>query len=441
MKETVKKPTLPARSRRVQFLEDHGLKARIPTIRSSDFQRAMSDPFGYYLTRRLGLADPLRFSEALSEGSWFHSMFERVPDFAADEENAGLEWDSFVAHHRKTLREACAEAGLGQEATEKFIHQDHLAQVKASSCFSALMSYALPGMKGTTLKDWILDEGRWHLLGTEIEVADYKYQTDPGQAKPSLLVARFDSLMVQKTDRGHALWIVDPKTCSGSARERLQTCPIEFQTLLYMTLAARLARVYNDGVPPHPSMSGVLDRLEELGVPRGTLYVAGMIHVAVRKCPLVFGTKDRPHEEYEHRLKTGPRRGQIEIRRRYTGDEPLPHLYGERCRRWYFAEGEFTHMRDEHEEDPPVNLSIVYFDKETEARAMKLAAPIEKLAFLPPDPDLFIKNHKGVVDFSGKLTKLAPFYLTEYTEWPNLVASQGLVQRWRDEHLMQGDDE
>jgi hypothetical protein len=420
---------------RIDFLIENGIVPKIPTIRSSDFQKAMSDPFGYYLTRRLGLADPLRWSEALSQGSWFHSMFERVADFDSDPDNAELEWDSFVAHHRKTLKAACVEAGLGAEAVRKFLHNDELAQIKAGSCFAALMNYPVPGMNNQTLKEWLLDEDRWTCLGTEIEIASPQYLS--GLALKNLMVARFDALMVQKTDKGHALWIVDPKTCSGSARDRLQTCPIEFQTCLYLTMAHRLVYHYNEtDVLPHPTMVPVIEKLEALGVPRGTLYVAGMIHVAVRKCPLVFGMKDRPHEEYEHRLKTGPRRGQIEIRKKYLSDEPSPLLYGKRCHNWYFAEGEFTHLRDEHEQDPPVNMSIVYFDGSVVHQAMQMVVPIAELAQREPDPLCFMKNHKGVQDFSGNLTKFAPFYLTEYTEWPNLIASQGLVQRWRDEELM-----
>ena len=59
-----------------RWLEAHGMVAEVPTIRSSDYESCLGNPFGYYLTRRLGLSDALRWSEALSRGSWFHKRFE-----------------------------------------------------------------------------------------------------------------------------------------------------------------------------------------------------------------------------------------------------------------------------------------------------------------------------------------------------------------------------
>ena len=61
-------PTDRAKSARI-YLEPEGLVARVPSIRSSDYGSALSDPFGYYLRRRLGLTPPLLYSEALARGS------------------------------------------------------------------------------------------------------------------------------------------------------------------------------------------------------------------------------------------------------------------------------------------------------------------------------------------------------------------------------------
>ena len=67
-------PTDRARSAR-HYLESEGLVPRIPSIRSSDYSSSLSDPFGYYLRRRLGLIPALSYSEALSRGSYFHTLF------------------------------------------------------------------------------------------------------------------------------------------------------------------------------------------------------------------------------------------------------------------------------------------------------------------------------------------------------------------------------
>ena len=54
------------------WLESQGLVAKEPAIRSSDYETILSCPFQYYLSRRLGLVSALRWSAALSRGSWFH---------------------------------------------------------------------------------------------------------------------------------------------------------------------------------------------------------------------------------------------------------------------------------------------------------------------------------------------------------------------------------
>jgi hypothetical protein len=57
------------------LLAQHGLVERRPPVRSSDF-RSLGSPFHYYLTRKLGLVPALRYSVALSQGTWFHAALE-----------------------------------------------------------------------------------------------------------------------------------------------------------------------------------------------------------------------------------------------------------------------------------------------------------------------------------------------------------------------------
>lgn len=58
--------------------------AEVPPSRASDYSLCLSNPFQYYLTRRLGLVPMLSWSEALSAGTWMHEraryFFQSFPN-------------------------------------------------------------------------------------------------------------------------------------------------------------------------------------------------------------------------------------------------------------------------------------------------------------------------------------------------------------------------
>ena len=241
----------------------------------------------------------------------------------------------------------------------------------------------------------------------------------PSPYDEATLGAQFDCVVYQSST--NKLWIIDLKTCGCDPTVRLSTCEIEFQTQLYLDVAQRLID------------SGSWQ--EQYDLP-GDVSLGGFIHVAIEKPNIKFGQNDRPCEETLHILKSGPRKGQTEVRRAYFG-EPLLHLYVERCGRWYRHEGEFSHKPHDH---PHINRSVTrasllkspIHGKEYEARLRYLVS----LATMTPEPANFRMGNIRSLTGAGREHHLLPFYTQPVGDWPSLISELGLIQKFRDPGLV-----
>lgn len=389
------------------YLEAHGICPVVPTIRGSDFDQSLRDPFRYYLTRRLGLTDCLSYSEALSQGTWFHRRFF---DWSLPEEMAKTRMRAAFDERVEELTTICRAHGIGEESMMNILDQEERDMKLADVWWQAFSRIKLPGY-GRTLEEWLQRPG-FRDLGGEMEMGYWN------EGHAVTCVIQPDRLVYDEDQ--NLLWIFDPKTTATSTLDRLLLCPIEFATQHYLHVLDHLV-----------TMGLVSDTF---GLPHD-VRVGGMIHVAYRKPTIRLSPQDRDFEEAEHMLRSGPRKGEIEVRRSYRG-EPKWDNYLQRCVRWMLGEGEYEgHHR---EEDPVVNVSVVgraIFDdiswKKEYARRLSHLADLAKMRALP---ERFLRPGIRGYGSQGR-DPLADFYLADVQDWPALIKEKRLIQWWRDEHL------
>ena len=387
------------------WLEDKGLVARTPALRSSDFESILSCPFQYYLSRRLGIVSALRWSAALSRGSWFHRRLELFQKTKTEAFEQMLRW---LAESQEKLEVLLNNRGVKASAKANIFDREEKDMLMALSWFEAMQQFQVPG-KGSVID--YLHKPWFRVIGSEI-VGEYNH---PEYGR---LLAQFDVLLYHK--KQNALYIVDAKTCTGSTIQRLSTCPIEFQTQHYIHILNFLVK------------SGEVSKQYDLPE---DVRVGGMIHIAVQKPSIEFGMNDRDFELVNHELKRGPRKGQIEQRRIYSG-EPRWENYRDRCKRWFLAEGEYEDKKPERVSDPPVNFSHTFasstLDREGTCEYHSRLQWVHSFATREGTPGSFPMSANHLRNF-GRLSPFAPFYLTRVEDWPSIITSEGFQQEDRDD--------
>lgn len=215
------------------------------------------------------------------------------------------------------------------------------------------------------------------------------------------------------------LWPLDLKSTAMKAQDRCASFLLEMQTLLY----PRMVQENLDGV-----ISTLLGDIIDKQKPR----VGGMIHLVTEKPQIKFCDKDRNFTEKPHELKSGPRKGQIEIRREYYG-EPVYTNYLSRVRSWFEGTGEYEPQRALIEASPRVEISVVPMDDivSNEPRLKEKVLRIGDLATREPNPLLFPYNSQSIFTKSG-LSHYAPFYLNPPSTWPILMDQHGFLIKHRE---------
>ena len=409
MPPKTKPPSIPKGMGRdaLEFLEHHGFMARTPAIRSSDYESSLRCPFQYYLSRRLGLTPCLRWSEALSRGSWFHKRAEYWKDTQVVAET---KMKYALEEREEELKEICEARGIIGGSRESILLREKKDMQTATAWFEAASKFIIKeenGIKKSFIE--VLERPWWRELCLEC-VLQYDHP------EYGTLITQPDILLYHKTQ--NKIWIVDFKTCAESPSTRLQTCPIEFQTQHYMFVAHYLIQ------------EGTLQKHFDLPE---DVEVGGMMHIAVQKPSIQFGSKDKDFDEKHHTLSRGPRKGQVEMRRTYHG-EPKFSNYLKRIKDWYNSEGEYEHLAPERILDPPVNISSTYFTPLDTTFAMQYHSRlchIRRYATVDPAPGNFPLSVKNVSQH-GKLSPFAPFYLSPVVDWPNIVQQEGFLFEDRD---------
>ena len=99
-----------------EFLEYHGYVSRQPSIRSSDYELVLSNPFQYYLSRRMGLIPCLQWSDALARGGWFHTYLEYINHSESVIDEA---YNDAITNRKDELKEICEQRGIKGESKDK----------------------------------------------------------------------------------------------------------------------------------------------------------------------------------------------------------------------------------------------------------------------------------------------------------------------------------
>jgi len=397
-----------------RWMEYHGIVDTTPSIRSSDYEGVLHCPFQYYLSRRLGLAPALRWSKALSRGSWFHKRLELYRETPEVIKNA----TSVMLDDRlEELEEICQAIGIKGESKDKVLDREKKDFDCAMAWYEVSMNLQIPQQKVPTVHEFLKQDHFRH-LGSEVGVR--LHMPSDHRSGKVRLTGMYDTLLYHTEQ--NSIYIVDAKTTAASPEERLITCPLEFQTQHYMmTLKLSLE-------------AGLLQPIYDL--PKD-VRVGGMIHIGIQKPTIEFGMKDRDCEEYEHTLTRGPRKGQVEIRKNYSG-EPRFENYLLRCEDWYRGQGEYEHLAERWAMSPPINYSLTYgtllededYEDEYYARVELIAKYVKCKAF----PKNFPRSTNHLRQF-GRMSPYTPFYLTPVKEWADIIHAESFIQVDRDEDV------
>lgn len=430
-----------------QFLESEGLIPKVPTIRSSDYGQALSDPFGYYLRRRLGIIPALSYSEAMSRGSYFHILFALY-----DCGDSTPIYSRMCEARTKELSNSCITLSIPLESRERILDRELQDQAMAQVWFELFKTHKVFDNATKTCTELL--HQTYRKIGAELRLS-WVDERHPDIQQ----VAQFDLLLYNKTT--NKLWVVDAKTTAAPPLIRLSTCKHEFQTQHYIH-----------------ALKWFLDRKilqKEYNLPADTS-VGGMMHIAFLKPTLVFGMQDRSFYWASEGKRTGisgrvlksPTHlrdqgaqcvmldGQhtphtigtidecIEALHKETGKkpekvytgEPSRQLYIERCMRWYKGEAEYSDNAASFIDEPPINISYTHstvlldYDWVTEYHAR--IDLIHDQATKEPNPCNYLKNIDSL-RMNGKLSEYSPFYLSEPKDWPTLMQSNHFVVAHRDE--------
>jgi|TARA_Y100000310_G_scaffold97213_1_gene94896 hypothetical protein len=396
-----------------KWMEYHGYVDTTPSIRSSDYEGVLHCPFQYYLSRRLGLSPVLRWSKALSRGSWFHRRLElyRETPSATAEYLAEM-----LSDRLDELKEICETIGIKGESKDRILDREKKDYSCAIAWYEIAMNLKIPQNIPTI--NSFLTQPHFRHLGSEVGIRLHMPYTH--KAKNVSLTGMYDLLLYHEEQ--NSIYIVDAKTTAISPEERLITCPLEFQTQHYMM-------VLNFAIE-----QGLIQKHYNLP---DDVRVGGMMHIAVQKPTIEFGMKDRDCEEYEHELTRGPRKGQIEIRKNYEG-EPRFENYLVRCSDWYRGQGEYEHLAEKWASSPPINYSLTYgtllqdedYLDEYYARVALIRQYIQCKAI----PKNFPRSASHLRQF-GRMSPFTPFYLTPIKEWPDIIKAESFMQIDRDEDI------
>ena len=395
-----------------EYLRAHQIIPISPPCRSSDYRLCLSDPFVYYMARRLGVVPALSHSKALNRGTWMHNRFQH---FDLPKGRLNLLMNTLLGNRLEELTDTCKELGIQAEARKSVLEREE----KDFSCSMGWYEAAstVSCYEGQSFEDILLSP-HWHRLGTEYRLVTSVKTND--RSKPIKCVSQPDLLLYHKGQ--NSVWILDLKTTAMSPKKRAMGIPLDFQTEHYMFSVNALLQTG--------------DFQKAFNLP-SDCRLGGMMHLIIRKPSIEFGMKDRSYTIDTSPFKSGPRKGQPRMEKVYEG-EPLLNNYIQRCADWYHATGDYLDKQAEWAEEPPVGISFtsasLVLDEQIQTRYRDRVRLIQRYASdLAPHPQNFPMTDSPFTraDFST----YSPFMLAPVGEWPRLIQQEGFVIRRRDEPI------
>lgn len=108
--------------------------------------------------------------------------------------------------------------------------------------------------------------------------------------------------------------------------------------------------------------------------------VAGFIHPMMKRPQIVMSGEDRDFELYEHTFTKGKRKGETEMRKTFTNENPRYENYLARVRRKILAQGEYQLEAADRIKDPWVLTSHLHFHGGNGIGSMEFQALIHQVA-------------------------------------------------------------
>lgn len=396
------------------FLAESGLPSTVPSIRSSDYELCLTNPFIYYLTRRLGLARAFSASEALSRGTWFHKIWELDDTTRPTATIIGL--DHAIATRRHELAKACEACGVIGDTRSSILEDERREAETVRAWYEASATSVIDPVFGGW-RDYFA-RSMWALLGKEVTLS--ARNTTAGAVDCCPLVIQIDGLYYHTGN--NQLWINDFKTTSLDPSTRLLTCPREFQTQHYLY-------VLTQNLPLLRSRYNLPDNVT----------VGGMIHTVISKPSIEFGQSDRNFTVEPFTPSRGKNKGVTRMEKTYHGD-PVYSNYLTRVRAWYSSTGDYAHLAPEREAQRLCNISIspattpggtgvLDGDNLTEYhdRVSFVTSHAKRLAH----PSDFLLNTRDLISGKGP-SPFAPFAFTPIRSWPDLLTPNQLIIKPRD---------
>jgi hypothetical protein len=424
----------------------------IPHIRSSDFGTVMSDPFKFYLRRRLGLVPALKRYEALDHGTWAHTHFEHMQD-------GPLSYQHDLDKRLKEIRATGEKVGFSYDRIEEITDEAKNDCLTTKAWMEGAAEVKIPACGNVGYREFFTNPDNFEIIGHEVKLSVPCGETFCTIQIDLLVIAKktFRDLNIKKG----LLYIVDLKTCKEATDVRAASCPADFQTWHYPITFARGMR--------EGCYQSLLPDVREVG---------GVIHLIVQKPTIRMGAEDRPynyvsvgkrsgvHGECKPQADgswsvwhTGPNPNAVagsvtdgsdgvseeaafqalwdatgkKPDKEYT-DDPDPKMYQKRVREWYLGVGVEPVERSDC---LPVNISVtngnIIDDPEIMEEYEKVLAMVEFYATCDPYPSYFPRNAKqGMVDWK-RLSPYAPFYTQPVHEWPEIIARNHMIVEHRDE--------
>lgn len=418
------------------------LESRVPPLRSSDISLANTNPFLYYLIRRLGIHNPLRQSDALDAGTWFHEAAALI-----DSPDAVSKAQERLSDKCETIRRTLqSDFNLNPDAAQAFADTHYKSGIYGIGIFAAMLRWRQPPSATGRKRD--LSDGvaaylsRYETISIETPYESPANYDAFGTKTFASAVCRPDRL-VRNPSTG-AVWIVDYKTTADSPSDRIAYCPLEPATSFYIRLIDSIDSTGSADLGPNS-------------------YLAGMMHIVIQKptirpsrddCPFHYTSEGKRTKRYGEAHETKDGKWHISIHDTDTGEvfadctlpthgAALTYLHeatGKQPSKVYMDEtprlDAYAHRteqwwRDNCDEDP---IDISYTTKE-EVLSEPFRSSYDRLhknlahyATCDPDPTNFPMTDEGI-----KRSVYRDFFLAHPSQWSRIMSDHNLTQGWRED--------
>lgn len=386
----MKLPPIPGADDRIDFLEYHGYVAVTPYIHASDWYNVATNPFAYYIRRRLGLTHPFSVSDALSHGTWFH---------VAAETGANISDEPFFAKLETRLTEIKSYSSLGVSGSQihKALEEENRRALEALVWYQESSRKRFRWYGSDYTFNELLARDKHRVLGVEM---GFEITKRHGVVDLSGSRGTFDLLLLDLTDNTVHVW--DWKTTGDDPLDRLRSCPFEFQTQHYLHCLDHLIK--------DPSFR------DKHQIPDGAT-VGGMYHAVISKPNIKLCDKDRDFTEESKVITRGPNKGQTKTEKKYYGEPKLKN-YLTRVRQWY-----------KDQDHVPVGLSHTSwpFPDEFRYQYTKRLDLIKHYAKVTPDP----MNFPSYPISGARSTGVDLLAMSQIKDWPRAIHEMNLITHHR----------